>query len=290
MNQLISLVKRNIKIFLRDKTAVFFSFLSVIILLLLYFLFLNNTYKNGLPETLTRQEVQLLSTNQMMGGVLVINTMTLSLGMMGNIVNDRYFKKTESFLITPVKRVTVTMSYFLSTVIITFILSLLMWVLTIAYLFISTGFFFSFATIILVTLLLLLYTFISATMMMLLISFIKSASAFGAISGVLGTFVGFISGIYMPLSILPTAIQYIASINPFTHMAITLKSLMMAEPLELVKDKLNAAGIEALKSSYGLNEIGIFGQKVPMVVIFIAIALIASILFLITVKRMAKKS
>ena len=40
MYEIISLIKRNIKIYLRDPLAVFFSFLSTIILMFIYIMFL----------------------------------------------------------------------------------------------------------------------------------------------------------------------------------------------------------------------------------------------------------
>lgn len=290
MYQLTSLIKRNIKVFLRDKAAVFFSFLSVLILVLLYFLFLNNTYKSGLPDILTEKDKTLLTTSQMMGGVLVINTLTLALGMMGNMVNDIYFKKIESFLVTPAKRSTITLSYYISSNIVTYVLSLFMWLLTILYVFVSTGFMYSLSVIINVSLLLALYTFISSSIMIFIISFIKSVNAFGTISGVLGTFIGFVSGIYMPLTILPSAIRYIASINPFTHMTILLKQQLLNKPISLLADKLGTEGLKAIKESYGVNEIGIFGQNVNMFFIMIGITLIAIIIFFVTMKRLTRKS
>ena len=48
MYEFVSLVKRHMLKFLRDKTAVFFSFLSVIILLTLYFLFIGENYVSEL--------------------------------------------------------------------------------------------------------------------------------------------------------------------------------------------------------------------------------------------------
>ena len=60
MNDILVLTKRNIKIYLRDKAAVFFSFLSIIILLALYFLFLKNAYiTDELADLLAKNEIEL---------------------------------------------------------------------------------------------------------------------------------------------------------------------------------------------------------------------------------------
>ena len=286
-----NLVKTNIKIFIKDKTAVFFSLLSVIIMLSLYFLFLNNTYLDSLKDTNISQNLKsFLVTSQMMGGVLVISTITLSLGMMGNIVNDSYFNKTTSFLVTPIKRYKITLSYFVSGVIVTFILTLLMWFLTIVYVYINTGFLYNTSTIFIVTLLLLLYTLISTSIMIFVITFIKSVNAFGAFSGIFGTLIGFTSGIYMPLAILPSFMVKISSVLPFTHMTIYLKQILLKEPLKLIEEQVSDEGIIELTKYFGTQEIGVFGLKIGLIYIFIFIIFITLITLILTMKRMSKKS
>lgn len=289
MFQLNSLVKRNIKIFLRDKAAVFFSFLSVLILLILYFLFLRNSYETGLDD-LTSSDKTFLSMSQMMSGVLVINTLTLALGMMGNMVNDIYYHKFDSFLVTPTKRSTILLSYYVSSIAVTFILSIFMWLLTVLYVFITAGVTYSFLSIVLVSLLLLVYTFISASIMIFIISFVKSINAFGTISGVLGTFIGFVSGIYMPLSILPKAVSYVASLNPFTHMTILMRRIILEKPFERASTMIPEEGMALLKEPYGYNEIGVLGMDVSLSVIMIVIVLLSLVLFYITMKRLSKKN
>ncbi|CCV63743.1 ABC-2 transporter permease protein [Alteracholeplasma palmae J233] len=290
MYNIFELTKRNIKIYLRDKTAVFFSFLSVIIMLLLYFLFLNNMYTQGFDAfDITDKQKTFLATSQMMAGILVINTLTLSLGIMGNMVSDLEHHKIDSFLVTPVKRYKIFLSYYLSAVIVTFVLTLIMWILTILYLLVSTGYIYDFSTILEITLLLLVYTFISSSIMVLLVSFIKSANAFGAVSGVLGTFVGFVSGIYMPLAILPKAVSYISSLIPFTHMTTLLKQKMLEKPFSLIIDKMNPEAVSEMKNAYGVNDIGIFGLNISSSVLIICSIGLSVILFGLTIYRLSKK-
>jgi multidrug/hemolysin transport system permease protein len=81
MHDLLSLIKRNTLTFIRDKVAVFFSFLSVIILLALYFLFIGRQYTSDL-EMVSAEIKIFLSVSVIMGGVLVINTVSLALGIM----------------------------------------------------------------------------------------------------------------------------------------------------------------------------------------------------------------
>src|SRR5690606_18267658 len=224
MSEFLSLVSRNIKVFLRDKTAVFFSFLSVIILLALYVLFLGNNFKmDVLTPYFTSKELDFIVYSQLIPGLIVISTITISLGNLGNIINDLEYKIMDGFMVTPVKRVKVIAAYYLSSLLITIVISWTMLLVAWVLLGILTGIFFTLGTIINAALVIILCSIISSAFMVLLTSFIKSINAFGAVSGVFGTVIGFTSGIYMPLTILPDAMSYVSSVIPFTHMTVLLK-------------------------------------------------------------------
>jgi multidrug/hemolysin transport system permease protein len=284
MNDFISLVKRNTLAFLRDKAAVFFSLLSVIILLALYFLFIGRQYTSDL--TMVSDEMKtFLSTSVIMGGVLVINTVSLSLGVMGNIITDLQFKKIDAFLVTPVKRYKIILSYYVTSIVITVILTLIMWLLTILYVGIFSGYWYTFLTILTVSGLLIFYTFISATLMIFLTTILKSVNAFGALSGILGTFIGFVSGIYMPLFVLGKSMAYVASLVPFTHMTILLKQVLLKEPYALLPDEV----VEQVSVFYGTREIGILGLDVNMFWILIVSLALSFLLLYFAYRNMSRK-
>lgn len=281
MNDLFALIRRNILVFLRDKTAVFFSFLSIIIMLVLYFLFLSKLYTQGLTGISDNLKT-FLSTSQMMGGILVINTLSLSLGMMGNLVMDLETYKLDAFLVTPVKRSKIILAYYISSVIVTIVLSILIWFITILYVGISSSYWYDFKTISLVSLLIMFFTLISSSFMVLITSYLKSNNAFGTVAGILGTFVGFISGIYMPLENFSKSMRYVASLMPFTHMTIYLKSILLKVPYSLLEKELLvnvpkeelARIMESIKSGYGSIEIGVFGQPISMIYLMLFFSLI----------------
>lgn len=286
MYDLSCLIKRNMKNFLRDKTAVFFSFLSVIILLALYFLFIGRQYTQGSSfDDISPELKTFLSTGVIMGGVLVINTVSLSLGVMGNIVTDLDLRKLDGFLVTPVKRYKIILSYYISSIVVTFTLTLFMWILTILYVGIFSGFWYSFGTIILTILVLILYTFISSTLMIFLTTMLKSVNAFGALSGVLGTLIGFTSGIYMPLTVLGNAMTKVASVVPFTHMTVLLKQILLKEAYQ----ELPAPFVEGVSTFYGTNDVGLLGLDVSTLWLVFGSILIGFVLMFFAYQNMNKK-
>ncbi|PKK93837.1 MAG: hypothetical protein CVV61_02645 [Tenericutes bacterium HGW-Tenericutes-6] len=286
MYDLTCLIKRNIKNFLRDKAAVFFSLLSVIILLALYFLFIGRQYTQGEAFDSVSPELKtFLSTGVIMGGVLVINTVSLSLGVMGNIIMDLDTRKLDGFLVTPVKRYKIILSYYISSILVTFTLTLFMWVLTILYLGVTSGYWYTIETIFLTTVLLLLYTFLSATLMIFMTTLLKSVNAFGALSGVLGTLIGFMSGIYMPLSVLGNAMSKVASVIPFTHMTVLLKQVLLKEAYQELPEPF----VSSISVFYGTNDVGLLGMDISSMTLVFGSVIIGFILMFIAYRNMNQK-
>src|SRR5690554_388780 len=104
MYEFLNMTKRNILIFIRDKTTVFLSFLSVFILLLLYVLFIGNGFVDGFVNegaAIDNKLKTFLITSIVMGGAIVVNTASLSLGVMSSIVSDLESNKLDGFLVSP---------------------------------------------------------------------------------------------------------------------------------------------------------------------------------------------
>ena len=294
MYEFVALVKRHMLKFLRDKTAVFFSFLSVIILLALYFLFIGESYVSNLRELqedgiFTRGFVDFVKISNMMGGILVVNTISLSLGIMGNVITDLEQRALDAYLVTPVKRYKIIFSYYVSAIIVTIFFTLIMWGFTILYAGIVSGYWYTFEVIIKTSLLLLFFTFISSSLMIYLTTLLKSVNAFGTLSGILGTLIGFICGIYFPLANFSSGIQYVSSVFPFTHMTILLKNIMLDQSLTALQTTVPVDAFERIKLYFGVNELGVFGQHVDMIWLMIGSAIIACVLLYLGYFNMSRK-
>ena len=280
MSEILTLTKRHMKNYYRDKSAVFFSFLSVIILLGVYILFLGNMY-NDITFT-----DEILKTRFMlgyiMGGVLVVNTLTLSLGVIGTYVNDIETKKINGLLVTPIKRWQLIISYYLSTFILTLILTLFMFLLVVLYLGLN-GYWYSFISILKAMSIICLYIFISVPLVIMLVSFISSNNAFGALSSIIGTLIGFISGIYIPLSMLDPVTNSLAAILPFSHMTIHLRRLLIGN------DIINSLSNEVLNST-SLNYIKYFGLNINIFLLFGIFLLLSFGFIIIAYIKMNKKA
>ena len=292
MFEITSLIKRNIKIYLRDPLAVFFSFLSTIILMMIYILFLGNVGGDELGALLTNNEMRFLIYSQMMAGIIVLNTLTIPLGNLGSIVTDFEDNKMDAFMVTPVKRYKIILGYYIASLIITFVLSLLFWILAVIVLGLVTGIFFPFKIIITIIPIILLFVLISTSFMILLTTFIKSVNAFGAVSGIFGSLIGFISGIYIPLSSSsPQILKNISSVIPFTHMTIWVKGILLEPSYQTILNKTNGnqAVVDSVKDGFGANELGLLGLDISLPILIIGAALLSVILLLYSTYRLNKR-
>lgn len=276
-----TLTKRHIKTYLRDKVSVFFSLLSVIILLAIYLLFLGKMF--GDLEGLSKIDASRFTNGYIMGGVLVVSTITLSLGVLGVYVTDIEKNKMNGFLVSPVKRQTLTISYYLATVIVTFLLTTLMFILSFLYLGITGHYWYSIVTILQSIGVIAIYSLISISLMVFAVSYVKTSNAFGALSSIVGTLIGFIAGIYIPLSVFDVVTKTVASLMPFSHMTIFFRRLLIGSDLldKIPQEAIKESGIEYLKFA-GIN-LNIY----VILSIFVGI----SMLFLVfSYLRMNKKS
>lgn len=90
---MLALIQRNIKLFFRDKMTVFFSLLSSLILIGLYFVFLEGTLSVEVADYI---DPDLIMFNWLIAGILAINSISTTLTAFGTKVKDdkKIFLKT----------------------------------------------------------------------------------------------------------------------------------------------------------------------------------------------------
>ncbi|MDR2751323.1 MAG: ABC transporter permease, partial [Clostridiales bacterium] len=223
MTRAIALAKRNSFVFLRSGPTLFFSFLSSIIIVGLYILFIANTYTAELSSFLPASEASFLVYVQMLAGIIIINSLSLAVGSYSVIASDFENRKVDSFLLAQAKAPELIASYFIQAFMVSFLMNLLLWLASLALIGGMTGFMVSFLAILQSVPILAFASFVSSSILLLFTALVKSSSAISVMNGVSGTIFGFLCGIYMPFSLLGKGVEKIGSALPFTHMAVWLK-------------------------------------------------------------------
>lgn len=225
---MIGFAKRNLLIFFRDKAAVFFSLLAVFLIIGLYALFLGDVWVNSFTGM---SGVRYLMDSWIMAGLLAVTSVTTTMGAFGIMVEDKTKKIIKDFTSSPLKRSRIAGGYILSSYLIGCIMSFITLVLAEIYVVMNGGELLEPAALVKVAGLILLSTLSNTSLVLFMVSFFNGANAFSTASTILGTLIGFLTGIYLPIGQLPEAVQWMIKAFPVSHSAVLLRQVMMAEPL-----------------------------------------------------------
>jgi multidrug/hemolysin transport system permease protein len=137
--------------------------------------------------------------------------------MVGIMVEDEARKRLSSFYVTPVNRTVFVFSYIISAIVMGVIMCSLTVFLGEAYIGLTGGSILSVAALGKIFLYIILNVFVSASMVFLIANFVHSQSAFSGVSVIVGTLVGFLAAIYLPMGMLPEKVQNVLKCFPLLH-------------------------------------------------------------------------
>ena len=178
---------RNIKIYMKDKTAILLSMLAQIIVLGLFVLFLRDNYvgsiKDGLGELqnlLSDSDIDKIVNGWMISGVIGTALVTVALNSLVVIVKDKEDKINYDYTASPVKPHTVVLSYFTASVINTFVVSAILMTAGFVFLGISCDTTYSPIEILKMYGLVALGSISSTLILMVIATFFKKSSSLGS--------------------------------------------------------------------------------------------------------------
>ena len=211
-------IGRNLKLFFRDKSAVFFSLLAVFIIIGLYAVFLGDAWiprdMQDLPDT------QFLMNSWLVSGLLAVASITTTMGAFETMISDKVKKIDCDFYASPVKKSRLTAGYLGSALAIGVIMSFVTFAVVEAYIVLRGGRLAGPLAMLKTAGLILLATMANTSLVCFTASFFKSQQAFGTASTIIGTLIGFLTGIYLPVGNLPASVQTVIKVFPISHSAV----------------------------------------------------------------------
>ena len=193
--------------------------LTIIIIILLNVVFLGKINVDNIVNQypLLEEKAKYFVNTWVLAGIIYTSTLTVPLAVIGVMIEDEEQKRMKAFSTAPVKRIKLSLGYILSAFFMGIFMSIFALILSQLYIFISGNELLSFTSLLKVLFTIILNVFCNASLMFFLVSFIKTASSFSALNIVLGTLIGFLAGIYLPIGSLPNLVQRILSYMPFVH-------------------------------------------------------------------------
>lgn len=242
MRKYLSLTRRNCLVFLRDRGTVFFALLSMMIVLMLQGLFLGDMNIEGVTDLLLqyggsrdivmdRENAAHLIKYWTLAGILVVNAVTVTLTVIGTMVSDAAENRLESFYSAPVSKNIIALSYVTAAVIIGTLFCMVTLAAALVYIKATGGRLLDMASIARITGYILLNVFLFAVIMYLAALFIKSTGAWSGIATVVGTLVGFIGAIYLPMGSLPENVAGVLKGFPVLHGASLMRKVCCEQAL-----------------------------------------------------------
>ena len=225
---MINFAKRNLLVFFKDKASVFFSLLSVFIIIGMYALFLGDVWTSGMTEI---TGARFLMDSWIVAGLIAVTSVTTTMGAFGTMVEDKSTKRIKDINSSPMPRVSIAGGYILSAFIIGVIMCLVALILCEVYILAGGGTLLGGQALIKVFGLILLSTFSNTALVLFFVSFFQSNNAFSIASTIIGTIIGFMTGIYIPIGQLPEAVQWVIKLFPPSHSALLLRQVIMADAL-----------------------------------------------------------
>ena len=226
---MINFTKRNLLVFFKDKASVFFSLLSVFIIIGMYALFLGDVWTRSMTDIPGARN---LMDCWIVAGLIAVTSVTTTMGAFGTMVEDKSKKIIKDIHSSPLPRISIAGGYILSAFVIGVIMCVVALALCQLYLLSGGGVLFSGMQLLKIFALILLSTFSNTALVLFVVSFFESNNAYSIASTIIGTIIGFLTGIYIPIGQLPEGVQTVIKVFPPSHSALLLRQVIMEDAIK----------------------------------------------------------
>lgn len=213
---------RNCKLFFKDKGMFFASLITPVILLVLYAAFLANVYRDSfisaLPEGFPAAEKLIggIVGGQLVSSLLAVSCITVSFCCNMTMVLDKVTGARRDLTVSPVKKSTLALSYYLATFASTLLVCLIAAGAGFIYL-AKVGWYLSFADVMLLFADIVLLVLFGTALSSIVNRFLTTQGQVSAVGTIVSSGYGFICGAYMPIAQFSSGLQHILMFLPGTY-------------------------------------------------------------------------
>jgi multidrug/hemolysin transport system permease protein len=273
------LVKRNTKLFFKDKGLFFTSLITPLILLVLYATFLSNVYKssfesviNGMGLSIDKDILNGLASGQLMSSLLAVSCVTVSFCSNMLMVQDKISGAYNDMLITPSKRSLRALAYYVSTSLSTLLICFIALGACLIYVG-ATGWYLTIGDVLLLVLDIFLLTMFGTALSSIINHFLSSQGQISAVGSIVSSCYGFICGAYMPLASFSEGLRSVLMFLPGTYGT----SLVRNHSINGVLREMESQGystdlIDGLKTVVDCK-LEFFGSEVKVWVMYLVLCL-----------------
>lgn len=296
MRELFALVKRNTKLFFKDKGLFFTSLVTPMILLALYATFLAEVYRDSFTtffpaESLPPKKlVDGFVGGQLLSSLVAVCAVTVSFCSNMLMVRDKMTGARKDLFLTPVKQSTMALGYYIATAFTTFLVCLVAIVSGFIYL-ACVGWYLRFWDILGLLADTILLVLFGTALSSIINRFLSSQGQISAVGTIVSSGYGFICGAYMPISQFGSVMQKIVSFFPGIYgTALTRNHALGGVLVEMEKLGYSSSVMQNIKDAMDCN-VYFFGNSVSVggMYAFLGISVVVLIAVYIFVHALATK-
>lgn len=259
MKILNALIKRNTQLFFKDKGMFFTSLITPAILLVLYSTFLGKVYRDSfwliIPQgfNISDQLADGFVNSQIMSSILSVSCITVAFCSNMLMVQDKANGCIKDLIISPVKRSTLALSYYISTLLCTLIVCFVATGLCLIYV-ASTGWYMTIKDVLLISLDVFLLVMFGTALSSIVNFFLSTQGQISAVGTIVSSGYGFICGAYMPIANFSDHLQKMISFLPGTYGTALVRNHTMNGVFREMKDiGIPKEVIEGIKDGIDCN-------------------------------------
>ena len=222
MSTLFAIIRRNVKLFFRDKGMFFTSLITPAILLVLYATFLGNVYHDSfvsaIPEgfALSEKLMDGLVGGQLVSSILAVSCVTVAFCSNSLMVQDKANGTIRDLKISPVRPAVLSMGYYIATLFSTLLICVAAAAVCLVYLAV-VGWYLSFGDVLLLLADIFLLVLFGTALSSIINFFLSTQGQISAVGTVVSAGYGFICGAYMPISSFGEGLQKALLFLPGTY-------------------------------------------------------------------------
>ena len=248
---MISLVKRNISLYLTDKAGVILSLLGAFVAVFLVMGFLRTALVSSLVDgfggLVTQQEAGHLLDTWLIASASVIASATTGLGAFAFYIRDRESSMWRDFLITPLRRWSITAGYLIAAAIISVFMTFIVYALGTAYCLVTQAPL-SWSGVVEGWGWLMLCCLSFTCLMGFVVSLLKTFNAYTALSIIVGVMFGFLAETYVTTAMLRASLADVLAGLPFAQASALVRqpytsAVIASLPVEAQQATIEAMGI-----------------------------------------------
>lgn len=284
MRTFLALTKRHIKVFFKDKGLFFSSLITPIILLVLYSTFLAKVYKDSFIQGLGGFEIdeKLIDGTvaaQLFSSLLAVSCVTVAFCSNIIMIQDKNDGIRSDFIVSPVRKSTMGLSYFAASLLSTLIVSFTATIACFIYISIKNCWYMSFADVMLIMVDVVLLTTFGTALSSIVNVFLTTNGQAQAVGTIVSAGYGFLCGAYMPIKSFGDGLRNALMFLPGTYGT----SLIRNHSLNGVFAEMESVGFPP-EAMNGIKEsidcrLSFFGTNVEQWVMYLV--LIGSVVLLI---------